>query len=153
MSEAAAPVAFHTGVVDPVGHAIRLLRKALSMRSRVVVVGQAAVLDELDQRLWTADPGSFMPHAWWSAETRDRPAVRHAPVWLWREAPELQGASPVPAPAEVLINLGIEVLAAARQFSKVIEVVPSDPAARAQGQQRWRTWREWGLNPAHHAFS
>lgn len=158
MSDAGAPVAFHTGVADPVGHALRLTRKALSLGSRVLVLGDATVVRELDEQLWTADPGSFIPHARWSQAAAGAAALRHAPVWLMAGDGSEAGQGPqvptLPSPLpDVLINLGLPVPVNADRFSKVIEVVSTEPEARAQGQQRWRHWREAGVNPAHHAFS
>lgn len=155
MSEQGAPVAFHTGVADPVGHALRLIRKALSLGSRVLLIGEEPVLRELDEQLWTADPGSFMAHAHWSPQSRDHSAVRHAPVWLMSAQGAAGHGAPMEVPTEpqVLINLGLPVPANADRFDKVIEVVSTDADSRAQGQQRWRRWRDNGVTPLHHAFT
>ena len=42
-------VDFHSGVTDKVGHACRLLRKAVRQGARVQVCGEPAELDALDQ--------------------------------------------------------------------------------------------------------
>ncbi len=153
MSEPVSPVAFHTGVVDPAGHALRLVRKAMAAGSRVLLIAPAPVVRELDERLWTDDPGSFIPHAVWSPASRSSGTVRHAHVWLWSASNEVDEAESVPEDLQVLINLGVPVPLNARRFLKVIELVSASPQARVQGQQRWRTWREWGISPTHHAFS
>lgn len=155
-------VAFHTGVADPVQHAARLVRKAVSLGSRVLVVGAAQPLQQLDEQLWTAEPGSFLPHGRWTPEAEGSTRLRRSPVWLCSQPERLlqEGAS-APERPEVLIHLGGDVSGAhaavgpsmAAPFAKVIELVATDSAARSAGQQRWRAWREQGVVPTHHAFS
>ena len=148
MSHAGPSVAFHTGVSDPVGHAIRLTRKALSLGSRVLVIGPDQPVRELDEQLWTAEPGSFVTHAVWRADVANSTRLKRAPVWLCGPV-----AGDAPAERDVLINIGLPVPGNANAFAKVIEVVSADPAERGPGQQRWRHWREQGITPDHHTFS
>ncbi len=148
MSHAGPSVAFHTGVSDPVGHALRLTRKALSLGSRVLVIGPDQPVRELDEQLWTAEPGSFVAHAVWRADVANSPRLKRAPVWLCGPV-----TGDVPAERDVLINIGLPVPGNAGAFAKVIEVVSADPAERGPGQQRWRHWREQGITPDHHTFS
>jgi DNA polymerase-3 subunit chi len=154
-------VAFHTGVADPVQHAARLVRKAVSLGSRVLVVGQAQPVQQLDELLWTTEPGSFVPHAHWKPEARGSTRLKRAPVWLCSQPVALLQAGRSVDWPEVWINLGASAFeaggsalsAAGVSFSKVIELVSTEPDARLAGQQRWRSWREQGVVPAHHAFS
>ena len=55
-------VAFHTGIANPLDYACRLLRKAYRSGARVAVHGEPAVLDRLDQALWTFEALEFVPH-------------------------------------------------------------------------------------------
>lgn len=154
MSESGPSVAFHTGVADAVGHALRLTRKAIALGSRVLVIGPSEAVRELDEQLWTAEPGGFVPHVMWSADSAAVTRVQRAPVWLWAGASaEREVNVPLPTGRDVLINLGLAVPREAAQFAKVFEVVSAQAAERAIGQQRWRAWRERGISPAHHAFS
>lgn len=154
MSQAASSVAFHTGVLDPVEHAMRLTRKALAHGSRVLVVGPEAQLGALDEQLWTADPGGFVPHLRWSREAQGSTRLSRAQVWLTSQPEALLDRTAQGERPDVLINLGADMsLQAAQPFAKVIDLVSTDPAARAAGQQRWRAWREQGVTPVHHAFS
>lgn len=154
MSESGPSVAFHTGVVDAVGHTLRLIRKAISLGSRVLVIGSAEAVRELDEQLWTAEPGSFIPHVMWSEQSAASTRVQRAPVCLWGAASDDREVhDPLPTGRDVLINLGLAVPREAEQFPKVFEVVSAQPTERAIGQQRWRAWRERGISPAHHAFS
>jgi DNA polymerase-3 subunit chi len=147
-------VAFHTGVVDAVGHTLRLIRKAISLGSRVLVIGTDEAVRELDEQLWTVEPGSFFPHVMWSEQIATSTRVLRAPVWLLRAASaEREVHGPLPTGPDVMINLGLAVPREAGQFLKVFEVVSAQATERAIGQQRWRAWRERGISPAHHAFS
>ena len=154
MSGSASPVAFHTGVADPVEHALRLTRKAISLGSKVLVIGRASELAQLDEQLWVAEPGSFMAHVRWSETGAAESRVQRAPVWLLplEVADEAEGPA-VPQDRDVLINLGLPLPRNASNFPKVIEVVADNPHAKAAGQARWRAWRALGIQPAHHAFS
>ena len=49
-------IAFHTGIANPLDYACRLLRKAYRSGARVAVHGEPALLDRLDQALWTFEP-------------------------------------------------------------------------------------------------
>lgn len=157
MSEAASPVAFHTGVANPVEHALRLTRKALSLGSRVLVIGQEPEIARLDEQLWVAEPGSFMAHVRWSQARAADTRVLKAPVWLLPverpDAGEAETGLAVPQDRDVLINLGAALPRNAGSFPKVIEVVADHPDAKAAGQSRWRAWRALGVQPAHHTFS
>ena len=153
MTEPVSPVAFHTGVPDPAEHALRLTRKALALGSRVLVAGRGHEMARLDEQLWVAEPGSFMPHVRWTAQDASTRVLR-APVWLWAPDDEkLKSAANWPQDRDVLINLGLSLPIHAAQFPKVIEVVADQPEAKAAGQARWRSWRAQGIQPAHHAFS
>ena len=55
-------VAFHTGIANPLDYACRLLRKAYRSGARVAVHADPALLDRLDQALWTFEPLEFVPH-------------------------------------------------------------------------------------------
>lgn len=152
MSPVAAAVAFHTGVSNPIEHAVRLCRKAAALGSRVLVIGPEPIIGELDECLWTADPSEFLAHARWTVDTESASRVRHARLWLCSDG----GAMPTPQQPEgpeVMINLGLPVPSQASAYAKVIEVVPTDGASRSQGQERWRFWRSLGLTPTHHSFS
>lgn len=133
-------VEFHTGVADPVHFACRLLRKAYRSGARVLVTAPAAELAALDEALWTFEAQEFVPHV-----RLPGPAAALAPrtpVWLAGAPPE--GAPPV------LVNLGAEPPAQPGSFTRVIEIVGTDPAQRQAGRARWRHYEGWGVAPLHH---
>jgi len=134
-------VEFHTGVADPLVFACRLLRKACRQGARVAVTAPSAVLAALDERLWTFEAQSFVPHLRWSP-ARSAQAAR-TPIWL------IEGAPP-PASPPVLVNLGAAPVAAAEAFERIIEIVSDDDEDRRAGRARWRAYEALGLSITHH---
>lgn len=138
-------VEFHSGVAEPLEHTCRLLRKAHAAGARVVVHGPGALLNQLDQALWTFDPLSFVPHVRLRAGARPAPVQARTPTWL------VDDVASVPE-RDVLVNLGESMVEGWQQFARVIEVVPAQPQASAAGRQRWRRYAEHpGVELVHHA--
>ncbi len=146
-------VDFHSGVGDKLGHACRLLRKAVRQGARVQVRGEAEELDRLDQALWAFDPHEFVPHLRWRSADAPPAALHRTPVWLvastaaWPEALARPG---------VLVNLGPHAPAAGElpaEITRVIEIVGQDPADVEAARQRWRHYLQRGLAPTHHTFT
>jgi DNA polymerase-3 subunit chi len=136
-------VEFHTGVPDKLAFACRLLRKAYRKGARVAVAGAPGLLTELDRALWTFDERDFVPHLRASASAAAPVRVR-TPLWLL-DAPLAAAEMP-----PVLVHLGGAELPAADQFSRVIEVVGTAPGDEAAGRERWRQYRQQGLQVVHH---
>jgi DNA polymerase III subunit chi len=138
-------VEFHTGVVDPVGFACRLLRKATRRGARVRVMAPDDTLDALDRALWIFDERDFIPHVrvpGASAETAAR-----TPIWL---VPSLEAtAGDAPAPT-VLLNLGADAPQALSGLHRLIEIVSGDVDEAARGRLRWRAYKARGLDITHH---
>ncbi len=139
-------VEFHTGVVDPLAFACRLLRKAHRQGHRVLVTAPAERLAELDTLLWTFDGPSFLPHVVVPpaqvAGAPDGMAAR-TPVWLCEAVP--RGAVPA-----VLVNLGAGTPATLTPFERVIEIVSHDVDAAQAGRERWRAYKALGIEIVHH---
>jgi len=137
-------VEFHTGVADNVHFACRLLRKAYKQGQAVLVTAPAPVLEALDRALWTFAAHEFIPHRRMVA---DRPApavVAKTPIWL------SEGPAPTPCPP-ILVNLGAPMPATLDTFSRVIEVLATDPDEVRDGRARWRDYAARGLNIKHHS--
>ena len=146
-------VDFHSGVNDKLGHACRLLRKAVRQGARVRVCGEPTELDALDQALWTFDAQDFVPHLRWRSGDSPAAALHRTPVWLmasgqtWPEGLER---------ASVFVNLGPQAPAgdeAAAGVARVIEIVGHEPDEVESGRRRWRHYQQRGLAPTHHNFS
>lgn len=141
-------VTFHTNAPDPLGYTCRLLRKAVSLGSRVSVTGAPAALRELDQALWTFAALEFVPHCWDNASPTMRAA---SPIVLHSDPAQSPGAAPVllhlggPLPAPLQRDA-----AALAQFDKIIEVVGQGADAVQQARQRWRDYLAQGHSVQHH---
>ena len=55
-------VVFHLDAPDRAGYTCRLLRKAASLGTKVLVTGERIELDQLDGTLWCFAPREFVPH-------------------------------------------------------------------------------------------
>ena len=134
-------VAFHFNAADKIGHACRLLRKALDNGATVLVTGEPGVLRELDVALWTFAPHEFLPHCHVNASS---PAVVAA-------SPILLADSADAAPQrQVLVNLGGPVPEGFERFERLIEVVTGDAQDRQEARQRWKHYADRGYAIVRH---
>ncbi|HSI52470.1 MAG TPA: DNA polymerase III subunit chi [Ramlibacter sp.] len=134
-------VTFHFNAPDKVGHACRLLRKAVATGARVVVTGEERLLRELDTALWTFSPLEFVAHCMEPGSAA--PVLAASPVVL--------AASPGKAPhQQVLVNLGAGVPEGFERFERLIEVVTTGDDDRQQGRQRWKHYADRGYAIAKH---
>lgn len=140
-------VAFHVGMADKLGYACRLLRKAWRQGARVVATGEPAVLSRLDTLLWTFEQEEFVPHARLRAGEPLPPLLARTPLWLADQPHELLTAG-VSAP--VLLNLGPAMVEGFERFDRVLELVSDDAEDTRQGRQRWRQYRDAGIQPQRH---
>jgi DNA polymerase-3 subunit chi len=134
-------VEFHTGVEAPVAFACRLLRKAVRAGAALACTAEPAVLDELDRALWTFEERDFVPHVRMPG-ARPEVAAR-TPVWLC-------GGDPAPAAGRVLVNLGAGVPGQPEHFARLIEIVGAQEGLATAGRERWRHYRQLGLEVRHH---
>jgi len=133
-------VAFHFNVPDKLGYLCRLLRKAVVSGSRVVVMGEATSLNQLDTALWTFSALDFVPHCRLPAD----PQVSSiSPVVL------TENATSAPH-QDVLVNWGARVPDGFEQFGRLIEVVTSDDQDRAQARERWKHYADRGYAITRH---
>ncbi|MGE4241475.1 DNA polymerase III subunit chi [Ramlibacter sp.] len=134
-------VAFHFNAPDKIGYACRLLRKARSRGSRVVVTGADELLRRLDVTLWTFEPLEFIPHCHAATSTKD--VVAASPIVL------ADGLAEAPH-REVLVNLGQPVPEGFEGFERLIEVVTADEADRADARRRWKHYADRGYSIQRH---
>lgn len=134
-------VAFHFNAPDKLAYACRLLRKAVTAGSRVVVTAPAEALARLDTLLWTFSQTDFVAHV-------RQPA-----------APEQLAVSPVvltETPAQdlphrqVLLNLGTQLPAGFEAYERLIEIVSLDEEDRQQARARWKQYTELGYTIVRH---
>ena len=127
---------FHFNAADKIGHACRLLRKAVvGNGARVVVVAEPELLDAVDAALWQFSATDFIAHC---RSDGDAHVVARSPVVL-----AVAGPDALPH-RQVMVNLGAAVPAGFERFERLIEVVTGDPSDRQAGRTRWRHYADRG---------
>lgn len=121
--------------------ACRLAEKAYLAGQRMFVwLQDPAQLASFDELLWSFSDRSFVPHEPYSDARQ------------WQDSAVLLSCQALPAQRyDVLLNLGGEAPpAAAAQAARIIELIDAEPARRQAGRERFRRYRELGLNPQTH---
>ena len=136
-------VAFHTGIANPLDYACRLLRKAYRSGARVAVHGEPAMLDRLDQALWTFEALEFVPHAVLPRDGADARRLALSPIIL------LKGEAAAPPQCRVGVSLGGHPVADVGAFDRLIAIVGLDPEHREAGRRRWREYERAGHAVSH----
>jgi DNA polymerase-3 subunit chi len=135
-------IAFHTGIANPLDYACRLLRKAYRSGAKVAVHGEPALLDRLDQLLWTFEPLEFVPHVLLPRDGSDAGRVALSPVVLVKDAE-------APAACRIGVSLGGHPVPDAGVFDRLIAIVGLDPEQREAGRMRWREYERAGHAVSH----
>ena len=134
-------IEFRTHIADKIGYTCRLVRKALSSapESKIILFStDKALLNRLDEMLWTFSESDFLPHAMIGDSQSP-----YSPVIL---AADDHADMPH---HDILINLSTIVPACFAQFDRIIELVSSDPDDTQAGRQRYIHSRAQGY-PRHH---
>lgn len=125
--------------------ACRLIEKAYLAGQQVFVrLADVASLGSFDELLWTFSDRSFVPH-----ETVQEPAQ-------WQQCPVLLGCQNLPPDGcDVLLNLAGDLpgdvsIPMTQNALRIVEIVDAEPAGRQAGRERYRHYREHGLNPQTH---
>jgi len=128
-----------TGERDWLVYACRLVEKAYQLEHRVRVHCDSVELaGRVDTVLWTFADRSFVPHGLaGSAGAAGAPVVISA------------GDQDVP-PADLLVNLGRDVPPDFERYGRVAEVIDGEEARRHAGRERFRFYRERGIEPETH---
>lgn len=137
-------VAFHFGAPDKVAYTCRLLRKAVSAGSSVLVTADEADLQRLDADLWALSPTDFLSHAAYrdSAFTQELSQVMLA-----------TSVGQTRIHRGVLVNLAGTVQQGFEQFARVIEVVGGDETDRSIARMRWKKYAQLGYDIARYDLS
>jgi DNA polymerase-3 subunit chi len=135
-------IAFHTGIANPIDYACRLLRKAYRSGARVAVHADGAVLDRLDQALWTFEPLEFVPHVVLPRDQGDAGRLARTPVLLVRP-----GASAPPCP--VAVTIAATDIGDVGGYERLIAIIGTDPVQVEAGHQRWREYKRAGHELTH----
>ncbi len=123
--------------------ACRLVEKAWLKRHRVrVQLEPGGEIDAFDQMLWTFSDRAFVPHRR-AGSAGDAPGAAPAEVVI------ADGPEPDAADGDVLVNLAAAQPPGAG-WSRIAEVIDADAARRRLGRERYRAYREQGLEPQTH---
>jgi DNA polymerase-3 subunit chi len=120
----------------------KLADKAYRLKHNVYIHTQSQQqATQLDNLLWTYNPGSFLPHG---LNGNADPAF--TPVVIgFDDQPREQ--------TEVMINLSDTIPAFFSQFDRVAEIVSGDEAGRAQARQRYKFYRDRGYELKTHEIN
>ena len=97
---------------------------------------EAVTIDDL---LWTFRDISFLPHA--TIDSTE--SLENSPITIGWEGEK-------PKRRQVLMNLSAAVPEEPDVYERIIEVVPSDPAGRQQARERYKDYRDRGLEMHSH---
>ena len=125
--------------------ACRLVEKAWQKRHRVRVQFDAGggELEAFDDLLWTWSDRSFVPH---HRLGMDEPAPAGAPA-----AVVIADSSDADAgDGDLVVNLGQALPPGFERFERIAEVIDADQVRRRCGRERFRQYRERGIEPATH---
>lgn len=95
--------------------------------------------EALDEQMWSQPAGRFLPHS-----PADAPLADQAPVWISYPGQACN------YPHDVVINLSNELVNAPQTLSRVLEIVPASEDRKQSSRDKFRQYRELGLEPVSH---
>ena len=122
------------------GIARLLLRRARLTPPVLILCPDAGFAAQLDERLWSIHPESFLAHGVAQADealNRDHPILLSTVI--------LRDNQP-----DVLINGGLEVPPDVSGFSHIVDFVDGwDETLKQASRERFRTYRQMGMEPTY----
>jgi DNA polymerase III subunit chi len=134
-------IRFHVYVVDRVAYGARLVRKSLSVGTRLCVLADERDRLALSRHLWAMRPADFVPHALAGLSAAE--TIVRSPVVIGSTSADVLHH-------DALLNLLPEVPLGFERFDRLIEVVGTDEAEVVAGRARWRHYRARGYPLAKH---
>ena len=131
-----------SGVSDPLGWALRALRKAHAKGLSLWVTVDRDQSARLLHHVCAADPQGFLPLAAPDAPTHVR---RRSRIHLHHTEASIGS----PPPGTHWLNLGSEIHPELKAFAGVVDCVPADEAAAQRGRQRYRLYQQMGCEVIH----
>lgn len=109
----------------------RLCRKILKKSEKIWLLSENLELQQqLDDRLWSFDPTSFIPHA-----INDT----NAPICISEYLPEQSDW--------IIFNFNDQALEQFEKFSHIIEIIENNDVARQLGREKFKQYRRLGIEP------
>jgi len=122
------------------GIARLLLRRGRLTPHVLILCPDAGFAAQLNERLWTIHPESFLAHG---VAVADSEQNRDHPILL--STVTLRDNQP-----EVLINGGLEIPPDVSGFSHIVDFVDGwDETLKQAARERFRTWRQMGMEPTY----
>jgi len=120
--------------------ACRLTEKAYHLGHQIYIhTDSESSSQQLDELLWSFRAASFLPHALQASSSAEPIAIGHT--------------TPPESGYQVLINLGSTIPDFFNRFERVIEIVENGETERQDGRQRFKEYRQQGIDPATHNLS
>lgn len=117
----------------------RLTQKAWSAGHKIYIhVANEQAAAEMDGLLWSFSQQSFIPHA-----VAGSAEAAQAPVVIGTD-PSSDNDN------DLLVSLVDQFSQAAGNFSRVVEIVAADDSAKAHARERFKQYRELGVEPNTH---
>jgi len=124
-------------------HACRLAEQAVDRGERVFMrATQAEDAKRIDDLLWTFGDRSFLPHEMVTPASPISPS--HPRIRI------LVGSAPPADFCDLLINLSADALDDGAPAPRIAELVPVDAERKRAARERFKSYRERGIEPATH---
>lgn len=129
-------VQFYHNAANRLAVARELLTRAFDSGRRIAVrLPDADSATEFDRQLWTADPGSFVPHV-----MADSALAAETPVVLGAA-----GGDEAWPHHDMLFNLAPDLPPGYERFRLLVEIVGSSEADKQPARARWQHYKREGL--------
>lgn len=124
--------------------ACRIAEKAFSAGHRIHIhMSEESDCEKLDTLLWTFRDRSFIPHEISPVPIEDCPVTISA-----EKSPDMTSGH-----TDMLLNVSHEIPENFMQFQRIAEIIDNQPESINAGRERYRFYRENGLDPQHHEVS
>lgn len=137
-------VDFYSDVIDPLVYTYRLVRKAFFQHYQVVVLHQSSEqLDAFNALLWHHEPTDFLPHAVCGRD--EATLLASTPIWLTLSTNEITPH----AQQSVLVNLSESMPDHFDRYTRIVEIVSSEPHVLESARKRYRLYQQQGCTLSH----
>jgi DNA polymerase III subunit chi len=121
--------------------ACRLAEQAVDQGQRVFLrVESDDAARRVDDLLWTFGDRSFLPHEIATPASPSHPLMR---ILIGDGTPPQQFR-------DLLINLGSVAPAEIEALTRIAEIVPADPQLKSAARERFKSYRDRGVQPTSH---
>ena len=122
--------------------ACRIVEKAYRLGHRIYVrTGNSDDTNVLDDLLWTFSQNSFVPH-----QLSTESDSRESPVVIGEHPPAAEGT-------DVVISVADDPVSDFTAYPRIVEIVGCEDDEKASGRNRFRYYREHGVEPNTHRIA